>query len=149
MATMALWANLGATLVLTGVIWTIQVVHYPLMADVGRDAFAAYEAAHTTRIGAIVWLPWAVQGAATATLLLRRPAGVPASLMVLGAALAALTVLVTLVASIPAHTVLAAGFDEAAHRRLVTTNWWRTAAWTGHAVVMAVAVAAHLRSSPG
>ena len=43
---------------------------------------------------------------------------------------AATTVLVTVALSVPAHGVLAGGFDAAAHARLVGTNWLRTAAWT-------------------
>jgi hypothetical protein len=36
----------------------------------------------------------------------------------------------TWVVQIPLHNCLAAGFDSEAHRRLVKTNWMRTAAWT-------------------
>ena len=39
-------AHAAATLYMTGLIWFVQVVHYPLMAAVGRDGFAAYESAH-------------------------------------------------------------------------------------------------------
>jgi hypothetical protein len=31
---------------------------------------------------------------------------------------------------VPQHAALGAGFDEAAHRTLVLTNWLRTVAWT-------------------
>ena len=34
-----------ATWFMTGVIWFVQVVHYPLMARVGAEGFAAYERA--------------------------------------------------------------------------------------------------------
>ena len=39
----------AATLAMVGLIWFVQIVHYPLMAQVGRDSFAHYEASHTAR----------------------------------------------------------------------------------------------------
>jgi len=125
----------AATLLLTGVIWTIQIVHYPLFASVGESSFPAYEAAHSARITWVIVLPWAVQGATTLALLLATPDGVPRWMVWAAAALAAIPVLVTIAYSVPAHTVLGAGFDADAHRRLVDTNWLRTAAWTAHSVL--------------
>lgn len=39
-------ANVALAWFLAGLIWTIQVVHYPLFPRVGREGFAAYEQAH-------------------------------------------------------------------------------------------------------
>ncbi len=128
-------AHLVSTVFLTGLIWTIQIVHYPLFAMVGPDRFPAYEAAHSARITAVIALPWAVQGVTMLALLIAPPAGLPRALIWTAAVLAALPVAVTLVASVPAHSVLGDGFDAAAHTRLVTTNWLRTAAWTAHVAV--------------
>lgn len=134
-------AHTAATLLLAGMIWTIQIVHYPLFAEVGAEGFAAYEAAHSTRISALIAVPWAVQGITTLVLLVSPPAGVPRSLVWLAAVLAALPVLVTVTMSVPAHQQLTDGFDAAAHARLVATNWLRTAAWTaGGAVALAMLV---------
>ena len=47
-------AHLVSTLVMVGVIWTVQVVHYPLFAGVGADGWSAYEAAHQSRITLVV-----------------------------------------------------------------------------------------------
>ncbi|MGI8495942.1 MAG: hypothetical protein ACR2L1_11635 [Pyrinomonadaceae bacterium] len=44
----------GATLFLVGLIWTIQIVHYPLFANVGETGYAAYQASHMTRITYVV-----------------------------------------------------------------------------------------------
>jgi hypothetical protein len=132
-------AHVASVLVLVGVIWTVQVVHYPLMALVGEDRFPAYEAAHAPRMAAVVMLPWTVQGVTTVGLLLSRPPGVPGALLLAAVVAAAVPVLVTVVASVPAHERLSHGFDATVHRRLVRTNWLRTAAWTAHAPV-AVAI---------
>jgi heme exporter protein D len=125
-------AHLVSTVFLAGMIWTIQIVHYPLFALVGDDRFPAYEAAHSARITGVIVLPWAVQGVTTLALLLAPPQGLPRPLIWVAAVLAVLPVVVTVVASVPAHTALADGFDAGAHARLVTTNWVRTVAWTAH-----------------
>jgi hypothetical protein len=132
-------AHLASTLMLVGIIWTVQVVHYPLMALVGEERFVAYEAAHAPRMAAVVMVPWATQGATTLGLLVTRPSGVPAWLLALAGVAAAIPVLVTVISSVPAHVRLGAGFDATVHDRLVRTNWARTAAWTAHAPV-AVAI---------
>lgn len=136
-------AHAAATLFLTGLIWTIQVVHYPLFAQVGADGFRGYQAAHSTRITTVLALPWAVQGVTTAWLLVAPPAELAPGLVWAAAVLAAVPVVVTVALSIPAHQHLGAGFDPAQHRRLVATNWLRTAAWTAHSAV-AVAMLASL-----
>jgi heme exporter protein D len=125
----------ASTVFLAGVIWTVQVVLYPLFARVGPAGFAAAMVDHGRRITAVIMVPWALQGATTVWLLARPPAGVPSVLIWSAAALAALPVAVTLAASVPAHRELGNGFDPAVHARLLATNWLRTAAWTAHAAV--------------
>ena len=135
--------HLTSTLVLVGIIWTVQVVHYPLMTLVGEDRFVAYEAAHSPRMAAVVMIPWTVQGVTTAGLIVMRPEGVPLTLVLAAAVAAAVPVIVTVAASVPAHVALGSGFDPAVHRRLVRTNWIRTIAWTVHApVAVAILVSA-------
>ncbi len=128
-------AHLVSTLFMVGMIWTVQLVHYPLMALVGPERFQAYEAAHSPRMAAVVMFPWAIQGITVAAMLITAPEGVPVLLIRAAAAAAAVPVLVTVIASIPAHARLADGYDRDAHRTLVRTNWIRTAGWTIHGVL--------------
>jgi hypothetical protein len=136
--TVVVLAHLVSTLVMVGVIWTVQLVHYPLMALVPPDRFVAYEHAHAPRMAGLVLLPWSVQGLTTAWLLLAPPAAAPYGLVVAAAVAASIPVVVTIAASVPAHTRLARGFDVSVHRRLVRTNWLRTAAWTAHGAIALV-----------
>ena len=39
---------------MTGLIWFVQVVHYPLFAKVGSEAFSLYESLHTQKTGLVV-----------------------------------------------------------------------------------------------
>ena len=51
-AVVLLSLHLAATAAMTGLIWFVQVVHYPLFAAVGADQFVAYEVAHQRRTSA-------------------------------------------------------------------------------------------------
>jgi len=126
-----------ATFAMVGIIWMVQVVHYPLFALVGGPGFAAYEAAHSARMGALLLVPWGVEGFSGLALLALVPPGVPRWLVLADLALLGVTVLVTVVVSVPQHQVLGAGFDPGAHGVLVATNWLRTAAWTGCGAISA------------
>jgi hypothetical protein len=129
-----LWAHAAATTSLAGLVWVVQVVVYPSFRLVGPTAAWPQVHAHHTRATAtVVVLPWAVQGACLAALLLRRPDGVPLPLLLVTGVLAATTVVVTAASSVPLHGRLSQGYDDAVARRLVATNWLRTAAWTAGA----------------
>ncbi len=115
---------------LTGLIWTVQLVHYPLFAQVGSDAFRVYEQQHTRRI---TWLVGPLMGLETAAavallLLLEEPA--PRFLAGAGAVLLLAIWGSTALLQVPCHARLSRGFDAQAWRRLVVTNWIRTAAWS-------------------
>ena len=49
-----LLAHPFATSALTWLIWTIHIVHYPLLALVGRENFVKYEQSHSFRITTLV-----------------------------------------------------------------------------------------------
>ncbi|MBN8591834.1 MAG: hypothetical protein J0M33_08735 [Anaerolineae bacterium] len=127
-----LLANVAATLLMTGVIWMVQVVHYPLFALVGREQFPAYEYAHSASITLLV-MPLMLVELGTAFVLALSPTpGLDRLTPWIGLVLAAATWGVTLFFSIPAHNTLSGGFDAAAHAALVSSNWLRTLAWTAH-----------------
>lgn len=128
----------ATTLAMTGIIWFVQIVHYPLFASVGRDGFAAYEAQHADRTGWVVG-PLMCAELAGALLLLSsrmRPAGISMREAVWGVALVAMIWLSTFLVQVPLHQQLHAGYDAAAVQRLVTTNWVRTAAWSTRALLV-------------
>lgn len=129
--TALLLVHAGATVAMVGLVWFVQLVHYPLFAHVGRDGFARYEAQHARRT---TWLvaPLMLVEAATALVLL---AADPSLLTVAGAALLGIVWLSTALVQVPLHGRLERGFDAEAHRRLVRSNAVRTAAWTGRAVI--------------
>ena len=117
----------AVTWALVGLIWTVQLVHYPLFAHVGAENFRAYHTRHMRQITFIV-APLMAAELLTAALLFLRGAREPWLLASFVPLL--FNWLATWRVQIPLHDRLVAGFDPEAHRRLVATNWWRTLAWT-------------------
>jgi hypothetical protein len=134
-------ANLVATGFMTGVIWFVQIVHYPLMAGWPHDDFGAWAAVNMDRTGWVVMPVMLVEGAAAAALLVRWPKRVPAWLPWLAAALLAGVWASTFLLQVPCHDRLALGWDEQAHARLVATNWIRTLLWTARLGAVAAVAA--------
>lgn len=126
-----------------GVIWIVQVVHYPLMRFVSAEQFARFETAHRVRISWVVGPLMAVEGVCVLAFLFAPPAGLVWWLPWAGAAAEAVAIGTTVFVSAPLHERLNAHFDQASLDRLVATNWVRTFAWTaraGVAIAMLVAV---------
>lgn len=120
----------AATLFMVGLIWFVQIVHYPLFAHVGRDGFAHYESVHSAWTTLVVGPPMLVELATAMALLFVVPARVPEPVLWLGVGLLGVIWLSTALLQVPMHGVLAQGFDADAHRRLVSTNWIRTVGWS-------------------
>jgi len=130
-------ANLLVTGYLTGLIWCIQIVHYPLFAEVGQAAFPRYHLRHTGRITAVVAAPMVAELLLSAALVFAHPATFPSTLAWACAALSLLTWLSTAVLSVPLHGLLGTGYDARAIDRLVATNWPRTVAWSARLALLA------------
>lgn len=127
-------AHLLCSIGMFGVIWVIQLVHYPLFDRVDREDYASFQQAHEARISFVV-VPLMLGELTTAIALVMLAPVVTRIVWLSGLALVAVAWLATFAFSVPAHQSLGAGFDIEAHNRLVSTNWIRTLAWTGHAVV--------------
>ena len=129
---------------MTGLIWFVQIVHYPLTGSVGADALATYQAQHMRRTSWVVGPPMLVEASTSAWLLLQRPHGVPAWIPWVGMGLLAVVWMSTALLQVPAHNRLLSGPAAEAVPRLVATNWIRTIGWTvraGLALWMLVLVA--------
>lgn len=122
---------------MVGLIWTIQLVHYPLFLDVGAAEFPGYERAHTKRMGTLLVVPAILEIATAAALVFTRPAGVPLSLIVAAGGLLVIIWTATGLVHAKIHGALVTGYDAALITRLVASNWWRTALWTLRGVTVA------------
>ena len=129
-------SHLCATWALVGLIWTVQLVLYPMFSSVGVAEFKAYHNRYTTQITWVVAPLMLIELFTGAWMVIDggRDFWLLRSLAPLG-----LNWLSTWRVQVPLHERLSSGFDVHAHQRLVGTNWWRTLSWTvrGFAVLMA------------
>ncbi|WP_199726436.1 hypothetical protein [Acidipila sp. EB88] len=121
-----------------GLIWFIQVVHYPLFLQVTPSQFPVYEAAHANRTTYVV-APLMLLELASALLLLvprMRPPQVSAPEAWIGVALVAVLWGSTAFIQVPLHNRLHLAYSAPLIQRLVRTNWIRTVAWSARALLV-------------
>lgn len=135
MLAMVLIVHLVATAFMAGVIWYVQLVHYPLMAGWPHEDFARWEAAHRQQTGFVVVPGMLLEGVTLGVLVVLRPRSVPAWLLWLGAVMLVAIWASTFAIQVPLHERLANGWDAESHARLVQTNWLRTVLWSARVVV--------------
>ncbi|HEX8914170.1 MAG TPA: hypothetical protein VF796_17610, partial [Humisphaera sp.] len=135
--TAALVLNLIATWYMVGLIWFVQLVHYPQFAMVGPDQFRLYHPRHTRLTTWAVGPPMLLEATTAALLLFTRPPSLPAWAAWAGACLVATLWASTAFLQVPQHNVLAGGFDARACGILCRTNWIRTVGWTARGLLMA------------
>lgn len=131
---------------MTGLIYFVQIVHYPLFAEVGSTRFARYEARHmllTTWVVAPVML---FELMSSVALLRWRPAYLNVYEAWWLLALLLFIWVSTYALQVPAHARLSQGFEPLELRRLLLSNWLRTAAWSLRALWLAGVLARGLQS---
>ena len=126
-------AHVFLTFYMTGVIWFVQIVHYPLMAKVGIDSFRSYEQAHT-RLTTWVVGPQMVAELGTGIFILLQDWSnlwhwVNIALLII-------IWLSTFLIQVPLHGQLSEGFQEKLRQKLVRSNWIRTVAWTVRSLIL-------------
>jgi hypothetical protein len=140
-AALVLIAHVAATWAMVGLIWFVQAVHYPLFALVGSGGFVQYEAAHRLRTSLVVGPPMVVEAVTALWLVLAPPVGLGRFLPAVGLALVGVVWGSTVVLQVPEHDRLSERFDTGAVRRLVVSNWVRTAAWSARGALTLVMLA--------
>jgi hypothetical protein len=125
-----LFWHLAATAAMTGLIWFVQLVHYPLFSAVGRDGFCAYEAAHRARTAVVVGPLMGVEVVTALIIAAGPPPGLGLGLPLAGLALLAMIHTSTVALQVPRHGELTRRYDDATVRRLVRSNWIRTVGWS-------------------
>jgi hypothetical protein len=137
-------ANLVAATVMMGVIWFVQIVHYPLFALVGNDRSIEYARDNQRRTSLVVGPPMAAEGIASIWLFVDPPDGLSRVLPTVSGLLLAVVLLSTVLVQVPRHARLAEERDGASIAgvvaSLVAGNWIRTIGWSARCVIAAVMV---------
>jgi hypothetical protein len=135
-ATNVLVVHLGVTLCMTGMVWFVQWVHYPLFIYVGREQYPTYERKQLRAL-ASSGVFWHTVELVTGVLMLRwRPPQLSFVLVVVNLALLVLAFLSTAFLQIPMHMILKRSYTKSVHYSLVNSNWVRTVLWTVRAVLL-------------
>lgn len=128
-------AQAVASGMMAGIIWFVQVVHYPLFAAADGPGYALENQRRTSWV---VLPPMLVEAVAAAWLVVQPPAAVGRGAAVVGLAMVGLLWLSTLAVQMPLHARLAReGHVPATVAALVRSNWLRTVLWTARALLAA------------
>ena len=131
---MSLWLiHLISAAFMTGLIWVIQLLHYPAFADVAESGFNDFHRRHTARITWIVAPVMAIELFTGIALVFYFPGQVLAKLNLL---LILVTWLSTAFMSVPCHNQLSLKRDQMQIEKLVKTNWPRTVIWSVRLILL-------------
>ncbi len=125
-----------ATFYFVGLIWTIQVLSYPLFSMVDQKNFPAYHAAHSRRIVFILGLPFLLVFFSSLFMLWIRPANIPLWSVLLNGVLGGGVWVMTALIHVPLHSKLGQLYSTDTIRALVATNWLRTVIWTAQGILL-------------
>lgn len=119
-----------------GIIWFVQVVHYPLFAAVPGGHGAAYAERNRRQTAWVVLPPMIVEAMAAVWLVIWPPVAVGRSMTLVSAAILPVLWLSTILVQMPLHLRLGReGTEPMLVGRLVAGNWLRTVLWSVRAVL--------------
>jgi hypothetical protein len=129
-----LLVHAAATLFLTGLIWFVQVVHYPLLGHVGDASLPGY-AQHHARLTTFVVAPaMLIETLTAAAIVALGPPSISFTAAAAGAGLLVVVWLSTALLQVPRHARLQRT-GKPAISGLVATNWVRTCAWSVRSIL--------------
>lgn len=112
---------------MTGLIWIIQVIHYPSYRFIAEDKFTEFHHFHTTAITMIVGPMMVIEVFSGLAILIDQKFNTISAINFLG--LLGIW-FATAFLSVPTHNLLSKGFNLENINYLVQTNWIRTILWT-------------------
>ncbi len=128
--------HLIATSVMVGVIWIIQLVHYPSFHFIERNQYTTFQRFHMSRISYVV-IPAMVTELFTLILIIISIDQV--NLIILASALLLIVIwLMTAVFFSGVHQKLTLGYDQAVVEKLIKLNWGRTLLWTLRLLIISI-----------
>ncbi len=127
----------SSTWFMTGLIWFVQVVHYPLYDRIGLAQFQVYERDHCALTTLVVAPMMVAELLSGVMLLIARPKAVGSAEVILGLVLLAVIWLSTLFIADSLHGALASSFQVGPYRALIAWNWLRTVAWSLRGLLVA------------
>ena len=126
--------HLALASIMVGVIWVIQLVHYPSFRFTDREKYVSFQIFHMRKISFIV-MPVMVLEFLSGLLLVLYHSNYE-SLLRISFILLLIIWLVTALFFAQIHQKLSKGYDETLVRKLVSFNWIRTLLWTIRTIII-------------
>ena len=123
-----LLGHLIFTSIMTGVIWVIQIVHYPSFHFIEKELYTAFQKFHMNKISIIV-IPIMLAELITGMMLFLDKSS-KSPFLIISFVILVLIWLITGVFFSKAHNELMTGYQELVVNQLVVMNWVRTLLWT-------------------
>ena len=134
------------TWTLLGILWFMQLVHYPLFKRI-KENFVKYEKEHLKRTAAFLVPLLVIDFALNVMLVISLEKGPYTFLISFALAMNIITWLSAFFFQIEQHQTLSTHFSKSIVHKLVKTNWVSTIAWTiKSALVCALIIAIHVSS---
>ena len=122
--------NISSTWFMVGLIWLIQIVHYPLFKFIGNNEFQTYHNGHSVLITPLVGTVMIIELISSILLVVFPPKNVSITIPIIGVILVFIIWASTAFLQIPQHNALLKSYGFEAHNLLVQSNWIRTLAWS-------------------
>ena len=119
--------NFISAFLLTGVIWTIQIVHYPSFHYIDKLSFTNFHNFHERRISIIVMPLMLIELITSIALYINNMWSIIFALNLL---IVGLIWCSTFFVQVPIHNILSEKKDKNLIEKLVNTNWIRTFLWS-------------------
>ena len=128
--------NLVLSFIALGLIWTIQLVHYPSMKYIPKDRFPEYHNFHSIRIS-ILAIPLMFAELFTSIILLYQNLNnAIQTIFIVNLILVLMIWLSTFLIQVPLHNVLSKEKNTEKLSKLIFSNWIRTILWTARSILM-------------
>lgn len=122
---------LSCSLYMAGIIWLIQLLHYPSFLQIDKSSFLDFHTQHTNMMTLLVG-PVMIAELVLSLYLSQHFE----KFWLIQSVLVVILFLLTFLVSVPIHNQLAHGFDKNLIQKLISTNWPRTIIWTIKAILL-------------
>ncbi len=132
--------NLIATAFMTGLIWFVQIVHYPLFSFIPKEQIQRYEEKHVKWTTFVVLPVMFLELGTSIAMLWWRPLWLSIPVVWVLVLLLILIWMSTFLLQVPCHEKLLKDPSSFTITRLVRTNWIRTVLWSARLLILAWAL---------
>ena len=122
-----------STSLMVGVIWIIQLLHYPAFHFIDKANYSAFQDFHMNRVSYIVVPIMITELASGALVVLILP---KFFLFNISMVILAIIWIITFLFFTKLHQSLTFGYNEASVNKLVRLNWFRTVLWTVRILIL-------------